>query len=739
MSMMAVGDLASTSDITARFPQRMLPLEHGVNAPKLPPGDGAASSSKIDAVAPATKAAKTRSSAAPKKGKTRKTKELVTPLEYAKRLQAKLAEDQANGKSPASHTLRGKRIYYFGGDMNYAGESTRGRMDYIMKHGGTLVPVYDPAQMTHIVTDASAPVLLRALGLRSLEEIPKHIPTVTWDWVLSVRRPSESGKETAANAEHGENAQTDYEIMHAAYKQRIDAGMSFRVNAARPKQGHATAAYRSNAAGAHHGPNRALDSGEISSISEFTEDRIDPKISGARGGEGGLRSLRPSPSAARQLPQVVHPSAGGAGPYTVAPRNGQDTQPPSGSNDPLAEFYAQARAERESDLLRSPSEDESDSASEPGAQKPPTRDAGREATVQRGFLCDAKGTGLPAPRCANQDVIDKLEELMELHKSKLSDEDRWRVFSYGKAIRALRSCPERIRSYEQAKAIKGVGDKTARKIMEILETGDLRRIYHERTDDVDVVNLFMGIYGVGRNIAYIWYSNGCRTLDDVKARKGGIKLTAAQEIGLRYYTDINSRMPRSEAAEIFEMIKPIALAIDPKLFIEIMGSYRRGKADCGDIDILITRPTDDGKTHQGVLLKLLRELHCQGIVTEDLCLPDDFDDLELVYRGLCRRDSKSPRRRIDFLTVPYTSRGAALLYYTGDDIFNRSLRLKANVMGYSLNQRGLYAGVVRDPCDRRQKLDDGERACLHARRGAHHVSPQGPSLRPRRRGRSSTS
>lgn len=48
----------------------------------------------------------------------------------------------------------------------------------------------------------------------------------------------------------------------------------------------------------------------------------------------------------------------------------------------------------------------------------------------------------------------------------------------------------------------------------------------------------------------------------------------------------------------------------------------------------------------GVLRRLLAELHRQGIVTEDLCLPDDFEDLELVYRGLCRRDEHSLRRRI---------------------------------------------------------------------------------------------
>ena len=34
-------------------------------------------------------------------------------------------------------------------------------------------------------------------------------------------------------------------------------------------------------------------------------------------------------------------------------------------------------------------------------------------------------------------------------------------------------------------------------IAEILETGDLRRIGYERTEDVEVARLFQGIYGVG--------------------------------------------------------------------------------------------------------------------------------------------------------------------------------------------------------------------------------------------------
>lgn len=54
---------------------------------------------------------------------------------------------------------------------------------------------------------------------------------------------------------------------------------------------------------------------------------------------------------------------------------------------------------------------------------------------------------------------------------------------------------------------------------------------------------------------------------------------------------------------------------------------------------------------------------------------------------------------------PETEYGAALIYFTGNDIFNRSLRLLASKKHMRLNQRGLYRDVNRGPG--RQKLSEG--------------------------------
>ncbi|THH33346.1 hypothetical protein EUX98_g800 [Antrodiella citrinella] len=631
------------------------------------------SSSKIGAIGPvneeSTKKANPRTQATTKKSSSKKkSKEKLLPEQYAEKIMLAMAEKDLSKRKPETMYLKDMRIFFWGGDYSKASESTMRKMDILVDRGATLLPTFQPDQATHIVCDhiVTKGSLLAAINLKSLADIPDHIPTLKWDWIRT-----RDGKGRMARLHD-----------HAAFPDRIhfespDGVLDLRLG---PREKKRKAFLEA--------PSKSEDNTEHSKISEFTED----KVARSRIGSSLIRPSdvvigKPGPSATKESKSTSE-------------------------EDPLACFYEQARAELAAEGPRNVSEYDSDTDGE-GVQGSSsmvaTKHGGHEAVQKRKFMyaCDRKGEQPSNEICPNQDVIDMLEKLKQIHDTKGTADDKWRVLSYNKAVRGLRTYPKRIGSVKEAMQINGVGEKTAQKIMEIINTGALQRIRYENTEDVAVVTLFQGIYGVGPSVAHKWYANGCRTLDDLKNGKFGIKLSTAQRIGLKFYDDINTRMPRAEAKEIFDLIKPIALEIDPKLFVEIMGSYRRGKADCGDIDIMITRPTDDGKTHVGVLKKLLGRCHERGIITEDLNIPENWSDLENMYRGLCRRDENSRRRRIDFLTVPYVHRGAALLYYTGDDIFNRSMRMKANRMGYSLNQKGLFANVIRNPSDRREKLDDG--------------------------------
>ena len=78
-------------------------------------------------------------------------------------------------------------------------------------------PTFDPATATHVVSETSQQMTLRALGLKTLAEIPQAIPTVKWAWVIS----------GAAVPGERDRREMDYEFMHAAFPSRMDAGRSF--------------------------------------------------------------------------------------------------------------------------------------------------------------------------------------------------------------------------------------------------------------------------------------------------------------------------------------------------------------------------------------------------------------------------------------------------------------------------------------------------------------------------------
>ena len=100
----------------------------------------------------------------------------------------------------------------------------------------------------------------------------------------------------------------------------------------------------------------------------------------------------------------------------------------------------------------------------------------------------------------------------------------------------------------------------------------------------------MKIYGVGAHVANQWYKEGMRTLDDIRKRSD---LTEAQRKGLQYFDDMQVRIPRSEVmvyqnryAVILNRIQTLLHEMDMNLEGQVLGSFRRGVENCGDVDVL---------------------------------------------------------------------------------------------------------------------------------------------------------
>ncbi|XP_047281042.1 DNA polymerase lambda isoform X8 [Homo sapiens] len=243
---------------------------------------------------------------------------------------------------------------------------------------------------------------------------------------------------------------------------------------------------------------------------------------------------------------------------------------------------------------------------------------------------------------------------------------------------------------QEACSIPGIGKRMAEKIIEILESGHLRKLDHI-SESVPVLELFSNIWGAGTKTAQMWYQQGFRSLEDIRSQAS---LTTQQAIGLKHYSDFLERMPREEATEIEQTVQKAAQAFNSGLLCVACGSYRRGKATCGDVDVLITHP--DGRSHRGIFSRLLDSLRQEGFLTDDLVSQEE-NGQQQKYLGVCRLPGPGRRhRRLDIIVVPYSEFACALLYFTGSAHFNRSMRALAKTKGMSLSEHALSTAVVRN-------------------------------------------
>ncbi|XP_075946683.1 DNA polymerase lambda [Anarhichas minor] len=320
----------------------------------------------------------------------------------------------------------------------------------------------------------------------------------------------------------------------------------------------------------------------------------------------------------------------------------------------------------------------------PGPSLDPSPDSAAQKVVSGNWVCAQSSQS--KMNNFNKHITDKLEVLA---KAYTHQGDRWRALGYSKAVNALKSYHKPITSYQEACLIPGIGKRMADKIDEIMESGHLRKLDH-LGEAVPVLELFTNIWGAGTKTAQLWYQQGFRTLEDIRTKA---HLSNTQKIGLKHYDDFLDRMPREEAAAVEKVLKEAAKAIDPGLVAMACGSYRRGKATCGDVDVLISHP--DGKSHKGVFSKVLQNLRDSGFLTDDLVSHEENGE-QKKYMGVCRLPGPDRRhRRLDIIVVPYDEFACSLVYFTGSAHFNRSMRALAKTKRMSLSEHSLNKDVVR--------------------------------------------
>ncbi len=285
-----------------------------------------------------------------------------------------------------------------------------------------------------------------------------------------------------------------------------------------------------------------------------------------------------------------------------------------------------------------------------------------------------KSTDMPSMNAQFVKVLEQLESLM------MKKGQHFRARAYTKAKESIILLKTPITEVSQLKGQKGIGKTILTKLQEFVDTGTLNVLEKAKSNPMFI---FTEVYGIGPKKAQeLVKKHNVTTITELRERQDEL-LNDVQKKGLKYYEDILKRIPRKEIDTYEKELKKIFDTVKNKdSTFQIMGSYRRGAKDSGDIDICISDPKDD----TGVFIKFIDALIEKNIL------------IEVLSRGNTKslgvsKLRRKPARRIDFMFTKHKELAFALLYFTGSKEFNTVMRKRALDMGYSMNEHGLYKMV----------------------------------------------
>jgi DNA polymerase/3'-5' exonuclease PolX len=271
-----------------------------------------------------------------------------------------------------------------------------------------------------------------------------------------------------------------------------------------------------------------------------------------------------------------------------------------------------------------------------------------------------------------------LDSLNVMYQTTKADGEVFKAKAYAKVIAQIKTVPV-IHSFEDVKDIAGIGAKIKDKIKEIMATGQLAAAQKAKeTHNLDALNAFQNVYGIGPAKAKDLIKAGFRTIEDLRTAAAASEkpnwLNDNIAVGLKYYEHLLERIPRMEMLEHRAIILQHATVFES----EIVGSFRRGMPTSGDIDVLLSGPRATVKEFKS----LVEKLKVTGYITDILALGNKKCMAVCTVGNGCFR-------RLDLLLTPTEEYPFAILYFTGSDKFNIRMRQHALDRGYTLNEHAL--------------------------------------------------
>lgn len=283
----------------------------------------------------------------------------------------------------------------------------------------------------------------------------------------------------------------------------------------------------------------------------------------------------------------------------------------------------------------------------------------------------------------NEKLIDLMNKISVITKNR---GETFRSRAYEKAGETIIGIKTDITDVSQLKKMKGIGPSIFEKMETYILTDTLDILEEDKNDPTKI---FGDVYGIGPKKAKELVDLGIKDIPMLREQQNSI-LNNVQKIGLKYYEDILERIPRSEIDNylfifneafteiVSEKTKKTKDTKENTSKFEIVGSYRRGAENSGDIDCIFT------SSDKTVFKRFIDALVEKKII------------IEILSRGpmKCLVITKLPgvkfARRVDFLFAAEDEYAFSLLYFTGSKSFNTEMRGYCLKQGYTLNEHGLY-------------------------------------------------
>ena len=265
---------------------------------------------------------------------------------------------------------------------------------------------------------------------------------------------------------------------------------------------------------------------------------------------------------------------------------------------------------------------------------------------------------------------------------KTRTEYRFKSGHYKKALKKIKELETDITDIETARelGIFTAGELThIERFLEDTTLDQTEPVVNSRNVELERLQT---ITGIGPKRAADLLDKHGMNLEKLLNGEGDKYLTHHQRMGVKYYHDLNERIPRNEITKMRELMEKY---LRDGFKIMVCGSYRRGVSESGDMDVLVYHPELDIKDSSffEMYIECLEEA---GFLVDSLTPHVN----RTKYMGMCQLSPSNKVRRIDIRFIPYSSLASAMLYFTGSGEFNKNMRTFAIKKGYKLNEYGIY-------------------------------------------------